>query len=91
MNSSSSTKPARTPRVWIEQEIPEQHLPTAIELPKRAAHHLFTVIRAQEDVTVQLFNGDGYNYLATVTGNGKKAQATVHAACLLYTSDAADE
>ncbi len=76
-NTQSATKSARIPRVWVDEDIPSNNLPASIDLPKRAAHHLFTVLRAQAGISIELFNGNGYNYLAQVSGNGKKAQATV--------------
>ncbi len=68
-------KSARIPRVWIEIELTTEQTP--IELPKRTAHHLLTVLRTDEGSQIELFNGDGNNYRAVLERQGKKLLASV--------------
>lgn len=56
-----------------------------LTLPKSASHHLITVLRTRQGDVIELFNGDGLNYRATVmeTGQrspGKCAQLQMHEA-----------
>ena len=41
-------------------------------LSKSASHHLITVLRARKNDVVELFNGDGNNYRATVLDTGQR-------------------
>lgn len=74
-------KSARTPRIWfagsIDHNVDEGHQTSPIELPKQTAHHLLTVLRANDGDTIELFNGDGSNYSATLSRAGKKAFAVL--------------
>lgn len=54
-----------------------------LTLSKTATHHLVTVLRAREGDVIELFNGDGNNYRATVLdaavrGAGKSATLQLH-------------
>jgi len=71
-----SSKRARIPRLWIDSptELLEN---TSITLPKRAAHHLATVLRADDGSTIELFNGDGNNYRAAIEKHGKNVTAVI--------------
>lgn len=69
-------KAARTPRVWFDGAI-DAATCTEIELPKKTAHHLTTVLRADDGHTLELFNGDGNNYIATLKRAGKKVIAKI--------------
>jgi len=73
-------KAARVPRVWIPNAIDVNKPTCSIELPKRTAHHLFTVLRLSDGDLVELFNGDGCNYSARLLRDGKKALARVESA-----------
>ncbi|TBW50757.1 16S rRNA (uracil(1498)-N(3))-methyltransferase [Marinobacter halodurans] len=44
-----------------------------IELDAHAANHVGRVLRMQPEQAIELFNGDGYDYPATLTEVGKKA------------------
>ncbi len=48
-----------------------------IELPKHTTHHLLNVLRTNDNDAIELFNGDGNNYSATLQRQGKKAFAIV--------------
>ncbi len=51
-----------------------------IDLDKRSAHHLTTVLRAKTNDSIVLFNGDGFNYPARLAELGKKAKALIQSA-----------
>ena len=42
-------------------------------LSKSASHHLVTVLRTRKNDVIELFNGDGYNYRATIIDTGQRA------------------
>ncbi|MFT5893895.1 MAG: 16S rRNA (uracil1498-N3)-methyltransferase [bacterium] len=74
-----TSRSARTPRFFHDGEL---HAHTELQLSKKASHHLVTVMRTKEQDRIELFNGDGYNYAATVTSSGqrtpgKRAQLTI--------------
>ncbi|ASJ71125.1 16S rRNA (uracil(1498)-N(3))-methyltransferase [Granulosicoccus antarcticus] len=74
---------ARVARFYHEGELQGN---AELTLPKTASHHLITVLRTRQGDVIELFNGDGFNYRATVleTGQrtpGKRAQLQVHQAC----------
>lgn len=48
-------------------------------MPHAASHHLCKVLRADVGTTIELFNGDGKNYAATLLTTGKNATAKVQA------------
>jgi len=58
-------KAARVPRVWVPETIAVDNDASStsnrLELPKRVAHHLLTVLRASDGDAIELFNGDGNN------------------------------
>ena len=45
---------------------------TTICLEKNASHHLIKVLRSKKDTGVILFNGDGYEYSATLLDENSK-------------------
>jgi len=61
---------ARTPRFFHDGEL-RPH--SELQLSKKASHHLATVMRMKENDSIELFNGDGFNYAATVTSSGQRA------------------
>ena len=66
---------ARTVRCYIDQEL---RVNTEIVLDKRSSHHVSTVLRARTGQALQLFNGDGNEYNATVVESGKKTRVSIH-------------
>jgi len=77
-------KAARVPRVWVPETIAVDNDASStsnrLELPKRVAHHLLTVLRASDGDAIELFNGDGNNYAARLQRVGKKAFAVIESA-----------
>ena len=76
-----TNRSARTPRFFHDGEL---HAQSELQLTKKASHHLVTVMRTKEDDSIELFNGDGYNYSAVVTSSGqrvpgKRAQLNIYA------------
>jgi len=65
------TRRARTARFYHTQAL---HSESELTLSKSASHHLITVLRTRKDDVIQLFNGDGYNYRATVVDTGQRTQ-----------------
>ena len=51
----------------------------SVELPDAVAHHVH-VIRLQPGAELSLFNGDGAEYLAHLTGADKR-RASAHTSC----------
>lgn len=49
----------------------------ALQLDKSASTHLLRVLRLKDQQTFYLFNGDGYEYSATLQVDGKKAVAHI--------------
>lgn len=70
-------KAARTPRVWFNGPINHEEPNNTVELPKQTAHHLTTVLRADDGQALELFNGDGNNYSALLKRSGKKVFAQI--------------
>ncbi len=67
---SRLSRSARIPRIFHDASIATEQ---PLTLPKQASHHLVTVLRLRPDTTIELFNGDGYNYRATLVDTGQKA------------------
>lgn len=65
---------ARTARCYTGQPL-DTHL--TLELDKRSSHHLSTVLRAQEQQAICLFNGDGFDYIGTIVETGKKTRVEI--------------
>lgn len=65
-----SQRSARTVRFYYEGDLDAG---SELALPKQASHHLITVLRMRKNDTIELFNGDGYNYQATVLTTEKYA------------------
>lgn len=64
-----STRAARTARFHHEGELQGN---TQLTLSKAASHHLVTVLRTRQGDVIELFNGDGCNYRATVVDTGQR-------------------
>lgn len=62
---------ARTARFYQAENL---HSKTELTLSKSASHHLITVLRTRKNDVIELFNGDGHNYRATVIETGQRAQ-----------------
>ncbi|MFK7852464.1 MAG: 16S rRNA (uracil(1498)-N(3))-methyltransferase [Granulosicoccus sp.] len=65
------TRRARTARFYHAGELNCQ---SELILSKSASHHLVTVLRKRKNDDIQLFNGDGFNYCATIIDTGQRAQ-----------------
>lgn len=63
------TRSARTPRFHHEGVLQAN---SRLTLSRAASHHLMTVLRTREGDVVELFNGDGCNYRATVIETGHR-------------------
>ncbi len=75
-----SERTARIARFHFAGELASN---STLTLPKAVSHHLVTVLRTRTGDVIELFNGDGYNYRATVVDNGqrtpgKRAQLEIH-------------
>jgi 16S rRNA (uracil1498-N3)-methyltransferase len=62
----------RTARFYHADEL---HSESELTLSKSASHHLITVLRTRKNDILELFNGDGYNYRATVVDTGQRTPA----------------
>ncbi|MBX2883725.1 MAG: 16S rRNA (uracil(1498)-N(3))-methyltransferase [Granulosicoccus sp.] len=61
---------ARIPRFFISVELSCNQ---ELLLDKKTSHHLLTVLRAKKGDSLRLFNGDGYDYQATVLHSGHRS------------------
>jgi len=61
---------ARIPRFYLDSDIPTGQVLT---LPKPTSHHLVKVLRMRVEAVVELFNGDGFNYRATLIDTGQQS------------------
>jgi len=61
---------ARIPRFYLDSDISTGQVLT---LPKPASHHLVKVLRMRVEAAVELFNGDGFNYRATLIDIGQQS------------------
>jgi len=66
----NSHRSARTPRFFHDGPL-QTH--SEMELSKKASHHMVTVVRTKLDADIQLFNGDGYNYVARLIDTGQRS------------------
>ncbi|OOY99790.1 16S rRNA (uracil(1498)-N(3))-methyltransferase [Solemya velum gill symbiont] len=57
------------PRIFIDCELQDAGL---LELPREAAHHLSTVLRRKPGDRLTLFNGNGYEYNASIESLEKR-------------------
>jgi len=64
-----TTRAARTARFHHDGELQAD---TELTLSKAASHHLVTVLRTRQGDVIELFNGDGCHYLATVLDTGQR-------------------
>ena len=64
----------RDNRFYINQQL---QTGDSIALERTVAVHITKVLRMQTGDLIILFNGDGYDYLADLTVDNKKAQATI--------------
>lgn len=68
------------------RRIPRCHVSDALQrgaeltLERAASHHLLTVLRAERGDTLELFNGDGYDYQAELVETGKRARVLIRSA-----------
>lgn len=65
---------ARIPRFYQNSPLA---IGDSVPLEKRVSHHLISVLRARDESPVILFNGDGIEYLCTLSIQSKKASALV--------------
>ncbi|NND92447.1 MAG: 16S rRNA (uracil(1498)-N(3))-methyltransferase [Granulosicoccus sp.] len=87
-----SERTARITRIHFNGELREN---SELNLPRDASHHLITVLRTRQGDVIDLFNGDGLNYRATVmdTGlrsSGKRALLQVHRSTAANTESPVD-
>ncbi|RDS85415.1 16S rRNA (uracil(1498)-N(3))-methyltransferase [Dyella psychrodurans] len=59
----------RTTRIHLDQPL---SLSTEVALPSQAAEHVARVLRMNPGDALTVFNGDGYDYAATVVAVGKR-------------------
>jgi 16S rRNA (uracil1498-N3)-methyltransferase len=59
----------RTTRIHIDQPLP---LSAEMALPSQAAEHVARVLRMNPGDEITVFNGDGYDYAATLVAVGKR-------------------
>ena len=71
--TGDNLKSERTARIARFYHAEELHTQTELILSKAASHHLVTVLRTRQGDVIELFNGDGYHYRATVTDTGQRA------------------
>jgi len=62
-------------RIFTENKLQAEQ---TIELDKNASTHLLRVLRLVAGDSVELFNGDGNNYNATISAVGKRAKLDIH-------------
>ena len=65
-------KTARTARVARFHHMGELQGNAELTLSKSASHHLVTVLRTRQGDVIELFNGNGFNYRATVLDTGQR-------------------
>jgi 16S rRNA (uracil1498-N3)-methyltransferase len=66
---SNDRKPMRTTRIHVEQPLA---LATELTLPAQATEHVARVLRMNAGDVLTVFNGDGFDYLATLVNVGKR-------------------
>ena len=59
----------REPRLYVECEL---QVDSEISLPPQSAHYLASVLRRKAGQHVQLFNGEGFDYRASIIAMGKR-------------------
>ena len=64
----------KSPRTYQNTELANKNL---IELDKAASHHLIRVLRHKTSDNITLFNGDGFEYSAQLSIQGKKVFAEI--------------
>lgn len=80
-----SQRSARKVRFYYEGNLDAG---SELVLPKQASHHLITVLRMRKNDTIELFNGDSYNYQATVLTTDKYACLQILAQTSSFTESA---
>lgn len=65
-------KTDRTARVARFHHVGELQANAELTLSKSASHHLVTVLRTRQGDVIELFNGNGFNYRATVLDTGQR-------------------
>lgn len=66
-------KPHRSARIARFHHEGELQGSSELILSKAASHHLVTVLRTRQGDVIELFNGDGCNYRATLVDTGQRA------------------
>lgn len=68
----------RTTRLYTPQPLQTLQCGETLNLETQTSHHLLKVLRAKVGLQLVLFNGDGFNYAATLTAaEGKNALLTL--------------
>jgi len=68
----------RTTRLYTPQTLKSLACGKTVKLETQTSHHLLKVLRAKNGQPLVLFNGDGFNYAATLTDTeGKNALLTL--------------
>jgi 16S rRNA (uracil1498-N3)-methyltransferase len=68
-------KTVRSARTARFHHVGELCTSSELTLSKNASHHLVTVLRMRQGDVIELFNGDGYNYQATLIDTGQRTPA----------------
>ena len=71
-NKKTSHRSARVGRFYYDGAI---QVESDLILDKQASHHLITVLRSKSGDHVMLFNGDGYDYPATIVNAAERGSA----------------
>ena len=64
----------RLSRFYLDSELP---VDSTVTLNKQVSAHIHRVLRLKVDTEIQLFNGDGLNYQATIISTGKTVEVTI--------------
>lgn len=81
----ASARAIRVPRSYYAGSLQQD---TELHLDKKTSHHLLTVLRMKMGDRITLFNGDGYNYQATLI-SGPRQSSSKLALLQISTSNAA--
>ena len=68
----------RMPRFYDPQDLNEG---MTIELCENAVQHISRALRMRAGETIKLFNGDGFDYLATLSCSNRRARILVISLC----------
>lgn len=67
---------SRIPRIYLD--LPSLEESQSCLLDKKNSHHLAQVLRLKEDSQVEVFNGDGKNYSASISVDGKTVKLNIN-------------